>query len=136
MADFIDISWWLGLNVALPLVPILLVRFAAWLMSINKRLLVILRDGQLCFFSSALAAVAVHDVLTKFVPLAPGRGSAVAIVLLIAVIAFAMFVYGIAVIRADDRGSDDHKLAWTSIWTVVVTISIVVGIRWSFGLLG
>jgi len=136
MAEFIDVAWWLGLNVALPLVPILLVRFAAWLMSVNKRLLLILRDGQLCFFSSALAAVAVHDVLSKAAPTSPGGENALAVVLLMAVIAFAMFVYGIAVIRADDRASEDHKVAWTSIWTVLVTISIVLGIRWSFGLLG
>jgi hypothetical protein len=53
-----------------------------------------------------------------------------------AVIAFAMFVYRIAVIRAEAPATLDHKVAWTSIWTVVVSISIVVRSRWSFGLLG
>jgi hypothetical protein len=135
MPEFGDLAWWLGLNVALPLAPILLVRFAAWLVNMNRRLLTILRDGQLCFFSSALAAVAVHDVLTRSPRTSPTVDIAVAVVLLMAVIAFAMFVYGIAVIRAEEA-SPDHRVAWTSIWTVVVTISIVVGTRWSFGLLG
>ena len=128
---------WLGFNVVLPLAPILLVRFAAYLLNINKRLLVILRDGQLCFFSSALAAVAVNDVVYRPRPgAADGSTTAFAIVGLVALIAFSMFVYGLAVVRDDVQHSADHKVAWTSILIAVVAISMVLGIRWNLGLLG
>lgn len=126
---------WLGFNVALPLAPILLVRFAAYLFNINKGLLVILRDGQLCFFSSALAAVAVNDVVYRSQP-GDGLTTGLAIVGLVVLIAFSMFVYGLAVIRNDVHGPEDHKVAWTSTLIAVVAISIVFGIRWNLGLLG
>jgi hypothetical protein len=46
-----------------------------------------------------------------------------------------MFVYGLAVVRDDVQRSADHKVAWTSILIAVVTISMVLGIRWNLGLL-
>jgi hypothetical protein len=128
---------WLGFNVALPLAPILLVRFAAYLFNVNKRLLVILRDGQLCFFSSALAAVAVNDVVYRTQPGAgDGTTTGLAIVGLVMLIAFSMFVYGLAVVRDEVQRLTDHKVAWTSILIAVVAISMVLGIRWNLGLLG
>ena len=127
---------WLGFNVVLPLAPILLVRFAAYLFNVNKRLLVILRDGQLCFFSSALAAVAVNDVVYRSQSEAGDGTMGLAIVGLVVLIGFSMFVYGLAVIRDDVQGSADHKVASTSILIAVVAISMVLGIRWNLGLLG
>jgi hypothetical protein len=128
---------WLGFNVALPLAPILLVRFAAYLFNVDKGLLVILRDGQLCFFSSALAAVAVNDVVYRSQPgESEGSTTGLAIVGLVVLIAFSMFAYGLAVIRNDVQRPEDHKVAWTSILIAVVAISMVLGIRWNLGLLG
>ena len=90
----------------------------------------ILRDGQLYFFSSTLAAVAFYDLLKA------ARGTGASLTFLAGVIAFSMFVYGITVVQADTHPLDDHRIARTSIWTAIGTISIVFGVRWRSGLLG
>jgi hypothetical protein len=48
-------------NVVLPLLPVPLAYFGAWLAGIRKRLLAILRDGPLCFYCTSLAAVCLND---------------------------------------------------------------------------
>jgi hypothetical protein len=127
---------WILYDVVIALLAVPLVWLAAWLIGRSRRLLQILRDGQLCFYSAALSAVAIRDVARLAGnPQAPNADVALSLGGLILFMLLSMFVYGVAVIRADAAGVDDNKVAWTSILAALVTILVVFGIRWNLGLL-
>ena len=54
---------WLFYNTVIPLLPVPLVLLGSWLIGANRNVLSLLRDGQLCFYCTALSAVAIRDVM-------------------------------------------------------------------------
>ena len=90
----------------------------------------LLRDGQLCFYCTALSAVAIRDVMLNSAQ--EGISIEIPLVGLLFCIIFSTFTYGIAVTHDQAK---DWKLALTSIFTTIVTIIIVAGTRQTMGLL-
>ena len=45
--------------------PIPLVWLGAWIIGVNQKLLSISSNGQLCFYSTAISATAIRDIVTK-----------------------------------------------------------------------
>ncbi len=53
---------WLLYNTVIPLSPVLLVYTAFWLVGPKKKVRTIIRDAQLCFYCTSLAAVVINNV--------------------------------------------------------------------------
>ena len=53
---------WVLFNVTLPLLPVPLVWLIAWLTNKRRGLIAVLRDGQLCFYSTTLTAATIYDI--------------------------------------------------------------------------
>lgn len=121
---------WLFYNTVIPLLPVPLVLLGSWLVGANRNILSLLRDGQLCFYCTALSAVAIRDVMLNSGQ--EGISIEIPLVGLLFCIIFSTFTYGIAVTHDQAK---DWKLALTSIFTTIVTIIIVAGTRQTMGLL-
>lgn len=131
---------WLLFNVALPLLPIPLIRLVAWLIDKDRGFVAILRDGQLCFYATTLTATAIYDIANRGIAQGGSQHPPTFLILAIGgcifVFAFSAVVYGVAVVMA---GSDDRlyqrKFAWVSATIALFTTLMVFGLRWSLGLL-
>lgn len=133
-----DIITWFFYNVLVPLAPVPLVYFGAWLLGAPKRLATIVRDGQVCFYCTTLSAACINDIV-NFMDAAQKVGSkphstiGIAIAGAIFCIILSTFTYAVATIAADRASLDETKFAGTSLATTVATIVIVASIR--FGML-
>ena len=133
---------WFIYNALLPLLPVPLVYFAAWLVGTRKRIMSILRDGQLCFYCTSLAASCINDIFKSGIPI-PAPQMSIAIASLICCLILSTFTYGVAAtapVAAVPETSpavaaaDEVKLGITSIATALATTLIVLLTRYSFGL--
>jgi hypothetical protein len=99
---------WLLFNVALPLLPIPLIRFVSWLINKDHGFVAILRDGQLCFYSTTLTATTIYEIVNRDIARGSSQHSPAPLVLAVGgcILVFAVpaIVYGVAVVMA---GSDD-----------------------------
>lgn len=121
---------WLFYNTFIPLLPVPLVMLGSWMKGANRHVFSVIRDGQLCFYCTALSAVAIKDIL------ASSSAGLVLIRLPIGGMIFCMilstFAYGIAV-TSDD--AEDNKLGIISLLASLTTTVLVVTTRKSIGLL-
>lgn len=137
---------WFIYNSLLPLLPVPLVYFAAWLIGTRKRIMSILRDGQFCFYCTSLAASCINDIFKSGRPI-PASQMSVAIALLIFCLILSTFTYGVAAtapaivpMTAESETSaavsraDEVKLGLASIATALATTLIVLVVRFMFGL--
>jgi len=52
---------WLLFNTFLPLMPIPLTKGVLWLCGLKRGWANLVRDGQICFYSTSLCAISIHD---------------------------------------------------------------------------
>jgi hypothetical protein len=133
---------WFIYNTVLPLLPVPLVYFGAWLIGTRKRVMGIIRDGQLCFYCTSLAAVCVNDIF-KSGKQHESATIGLSVAGLILCLILSTFIYGIAATApatAPSPGSsgvstaDEIKLGFASIATALVTTLMVMQLRYSLGL--
>ncbi len=119
---------WVFYNVGLPLIGVPLIWIVLWLIDNPKRFRTIVRDGQLCFFSTTLCASAVHDFIVANRP----YSNVVIAVLLVFIIVFDAF-YAVALLS--DRVSNlsaatfEKRMGLTSLLAVVICVTVVVVAR-------
>jgi hypothetical protein len=130
---------WLMYDVVLALLPVPLVFLGTWLIGTPRGLFAIIRDGQLCFYCTALGAVAIRDV-TK-VP-RPGQSLAVSLGGIMFCLILSTFTYGVAVINATAPApavgiaqTDERRLGVTSVCVAITTTIIVAIVRKTMGLI-
>ena len=119
---------WIFFNVILPLLGIVLIWTGLWLIGAKKKFRSLVRDGQLCFFSTALCAGGIHD----FLPINKEYHDLVIGFLLSLIVVFDFF-YGLAVV-ADEippaRQEDfERRMGIISACSVVVCSAIIVVVR-------
>lgn len=123
---------WLFYNSVIPLLPVPLVVLGIWLKGLDLRILPILRDGQLCFYCTALSAVALRDILganTQGISIELSIGGIIFCIIL------SVYAYGIAVTSENPDDKSSKRLAITSIMTAVTTTVIIANIRSTLNLL-
>jgi hypothetical protein len=133
-----EILQWLGVNSILPLAPIGFFYFGVLLIKGKKTFQWIppIRDGQICFYSTTIAMIAIKDIF------AVKPTGATWFFGLAACWLVSFFVYTISVYSTiypssdkDDREAIDWRVAWASIACGVLTTVIVIGLRLQFGVL-
>ena len=136
MSEYLELLQWLLYNSLIPLMPIPLVWLGAWLIGVDRDLLSILSNGQLCFYCTAISATAIRDIVTK----APESSQFIGIFIgaIIFCMILATFAYGVAatVKQIDDNDlNKGHRLAWTSIFAAISNTILVASSRKILGLL-
>src|ERR1700737_736545 len=141
---------WLIYNTFLPLLPVPLVYFGTWLIGTRKRVMSIIRDGQLCFYCTSLAAVCVNDIF-KSSKVHANSTLGFAIAGLILCLILSAFTYGVAAtapattLTASPTTTatttttsvstiDELKLGIASIATAIATTLIETLLRYSLEL--
>ncbi len=134
---------WLFFNSFLPLLPIPLTKGGLWLFQLNRGWAALIRDGQVCFYSTSLCAVSFHDFLKRrpeseyfdFVMAA-----------LIFFMIFSTVIFGIGVVGSAMEGSaaeegrttphiSDGRMGLMSLFSAIPPTIIVVIVRAHWGLL-
>ncbi|MDJ0902574.1 MAG: hypothetical protein QNJ55_27600 [Xenococcus sp. MO_188.B8] len=136
MSEYLELLQWLLYNSLIPLMPIPLVWFGAWLIGVDRDLLSILSNGQICFYCTAISATAIRDIVTKAPESSQFMGVFVGGIIFCMILS--TFAYGVAatVNHIDDNDSDKgHSLAWTSIFAAISTTILVASSRKILGLL-
>jgi hypothetical protein len=121
---------WLLYNTVFPLLPVPLVYIGSWMVGNSRKLLSIIRDGQLCFYCTTLSAVAIRDFVKV-----TGQSQSIAIPLagILFCMIFSIFAYGIAITHADPV--NDWQLGLTSLGIAVTTTVVVAVTRQAMGIL-
>ena len=134
MSEYSELLQWILYNTVIPLMPIPLVWFEAWIIKAKQRFLDILSDGQLCFYCTAISASAIRDIVTKS---SENNLKDIFVSGIIFCMILSTFAYAIATINQIDRDkpNDSGRLAWTSISAAVTTTILVAWSRNSLGLL-
>ena len=128
---------WIVYNVILPLLPVPLVYFGFWLLSIKRKVVEIIKDGQLCFFCTTLVAVAIRDLTNAYTT----ASIAWPLIGLIFILILSTFVYAVAVVGtaagtiAEKDLSSPKRLAGASSLMVFTASVLVILIRWSWRLI-
>ena len=127
----IDQTWdWFIFNVFIPLLSIPLVWAGVMLVGKRRSLFYIIRDGQLCFFSTVTISVFLRDMINHQIP---AIGFAIGLGLLMV---FSMFVYGVAVINDEyDGPKNAPRIGWTSVCIAVMTVALTYIARKKYGIL-
>ena len=120
---------WLLYSAVIPLAPLALVWIGGYLLPKKKQpFFDVIRDGQLFFYCTATIAVLVRDLAKAQVSSA---GLAFGFLGLLLLVFSGLF--GVVVMNKDDV--DKSNVGWLSIFSVIVVILLVSGIRVSEGLL-
>jgi len=115
---------WLQYDVLIPLIPIPLVLFGAWLMKIKKCYVEVIKDGQLCFFSTSLLATLFRDINTTKGAYPPPSWVYGVIIILIMI---SMFVYAVSVVNTSLV--DEYRSGITSSLITIAVIFFVASVR-------
>ncbi|MEO0455068.1 MAG: hypothetical protein AAF152_00600 [Cyanobacteria bacterium P01_A01_bin.114] len=125
--------------------PIPLVLFGAWLLEAPANIVILLRDGQLCFYCTSISASAIRDLLS--VQQLNALEANFFIAGMILCIILSTFAYGVTTLVSQSSegtnlsssksksSSTDTRLALTSVFVTVATTIIVLSTRKSFELL-
>jgi hypothetical protein len=124
---------WLIYNSVLPLLPVPLVYFGAWLIGTRRRILSIIRDGQLCFYCTSLSAASINDVF-KSGDTHANSTAGLAIAAMIFCMILSTFTYGVAATHSGTGVNHEVKLGIASITTAVVTTLLVSVSRLGLGI--
>ena len=126
---------WLVFNVFIPLLPVPLVALGLRLNRQGKGLMTILSGGQLCFYSTTLAASAIKDMIeagASITDKADDTSLAIIIGGMITSIIVSTFVYGVAFTSGNE---DPMPLALTSLLAALATTVLVGVSRSTLGIL-
>jgi hypothetical protein len=130
-----EVVQWLIVNALLPLLPILFFYLCLWLLARKITWIPPIRDGQICFYSTTLAIIAIKDILAKNPEPMPLFG-------LVACWLLSFFVYSFSVYStiypdpdAGVRRAVDARVALASLFCGIVTTVMVVGLRLHYGVL-
>lgn len=126
---------WLIFECLVPLTPVPIFYGLMALFGVGVRTLVPVRDGQICFFCTTTAVVAMRD-------LKPHAGDGEwwlygpLIVLFISLVIYCAAIF--TTIRPDQdpivQAKSDKAVSWASIFCVICTICVIGGLRYSYGL--
>jgi hypothetical protein len=122
---------WLIYNSFIPLLPVPLVLLGAWLVGAKKSLLSVIGDGQLCFYCTAISAVALHDIFTAN-NIKTIQNTGIAIAGMVFCIILSTFSYGITVTA---NTNENTKFAIISIFSSITTTILVLTTRYYLGIL-
>lgn len=131
---------WIIFNVIVPLSPVPLVYLGAWLVRAPKRLTTIVRDGQMCFYCTALSASCINDLVKamesgKIQQTAFHSTAGIAIAGAISCMILSTFTYAVATTASERTGVDEVKLAVASAATTLTTVAIVASTRFGLGII-
>jgi hypothetical protein len=105
-----------------------------WTIKSEKKFLTIIREGQLCFFSTTLSAGAIHD----FIPINQSDQDVV-IGFLLAVIVVCDFVYGFAFLSDKipdlDAAHFEKSIGIISVSAVILSVVVIGGARAHWGMM-
>jgi hypothetical protein len=105
-----------------------------WTIKSEKKFLTIIREGQLCFFSTTLSAGAIHD----FIPINQSYQDVV-IGFLLAVIVVCDFVYGFAFLSDKipdlDAAHFEKSIGIISVSAVILSVVVIGGARAHWGMM-
>jgi hypothetical protein len=131
---------WFTFNIIVPLLTLPFVLLGCSILSVPRNFFEIIKDGQLCMFSAALAAVSIYDISKHVIdPTAHIQSGAIFLISLAALIfslMFAMVFYGLSIVVnfASTSGpvvaAHVTRLGWISISTLVLTITFVLVFRY------
>lgn len=131
-----EILQWLIVNSILPLAPIGFFYFGFLLIKGSINWVPPIRDGQICFYSTTIAIIAIKDIVAVK---ADGFGWLFGLVVCWLI---SFFVYSISVYStiypsaaAADREAIDKRVALASIACGVLTTVTVIGLRLAYGVL-
>jgi hypothetical protein len=130
-----EVLQWLIVNTVLPLLPIAFFYLLLLLVPGSTAWVQPIRDGQICFYSTTIAIIAIKDILVLKPDGIMWFFSLVACWLL------SFFVYCISMYTTiypfptAARRDVDIRVALTSIYCGVVTTMMVVGLRLAYGVL-
>jgi hypothetical protein len=141
MSQLLEFFQWLLYSTLIPLLPVPLVWLGTWLRGIDRSVFTILRNGQLCFYSTTLSATTIRDILLR-TPAKNHPLSSVFIGVLIFFIILSTFLYGVAATTSQTESEDssnvnlpNNRLAWISILAAFTTTIMVAIARKNLGLL-
>ena len=133
---------WVFYNALLPLLPVPFAWLATWLVGASRKLTAIIRDGQLCFYSTSLCAVALRDLLNL-----PDPSRTAWFDLYVAGVILCLvpstFIYGVAMITLDARARTesaevvavtDARIALASLTASLFTLVLILAVRADLGL--
>ena len=125
---------WLMYNVVLPLLPIPLVIVIASLVKRDGSFFTIIRDGQLCFYSTTLCSLAIRDIIKS------PSGSEIPFFVggILFCFLVSAFTYGVMVlntIRGWGNSQEDRKLGLMSLFSSAATTLLIAHTRWILKLL-
>lgn len=119
-------SEWLFFNIVLPLTPIPLVYVSHWVVG-RPALLPILRDGQLCFYSTSVSSIAIYDLLKVKVNVEIGQ----LLIGIMFLMILSTFAFGVTVICNQlNHQASQGKLALISVLSALATSILVVYTHW------
>jgi hypothetical protein len=132
----LEILQWLGINTIFPLFPIVLFYLGFWLLKGAIAWVPPIRDGQICFYSTTIAIIAMKDIVAAK---PTGIGWLFG---LIGCWLVSFFVYSFSVYsaiypepNAADRHGIDIRYAGASIACGLLTTAMVIGFRLQYGVL-
>jgi hypothetical protein len=138
LATIGEVALWLVVNTAIPLLPIPLFYMFLWIFhgAIGAiRWVTPIRDGQICFYSTTVAVLAVRDIYDTHVSLVWAFFGLVGCWIV------SLMIYGFSVFTTiyppavADRNAIDARYALASIFCGVLTTVVVVGLRYHYGVL-
>jgi len=127
---------WLGINTMLPLLPIVFFYFGALMLTGRIAWVPPIRYGQICFYATMIAIIAIKDILAAQ-PTEAGWLYGLVVCWFISFFVYAFSVYSTIYpsrSRAIRRGIDP-RVALASIACGVLTTVTVVGLRLYYGVL-
>lgn len=130
-----EILQWLVINSVLPLAPIGFFYLGVLIIRGKQSFQWVppIRDGQICFYSTTIAIIAVKDIIAL-------QASVILLFGLIGCWLLSFFVYSISVYSTiypdkTDAAAIDRRVALASISCGIVTTAMVVGLRLHYGVL-
>jgi len=124
---------WLIYNSVLPLMPVPLVYAGFFVLGARKRVVDIIRDGQLCFYCTSLAAVCLNDIF-KSGDIHANAAAGIYIAVLIFCMILSTFTYGVAATVTPAGALDEVKLGFISGAAALTTTLVVIYARSSLGI--
>lgn len=130
-----DVLQWLIINMVLPLSPIAFFYLGIWMLAGTISWIPPIRDGQICFYATTLAIIAIKDIAEKHAGAMPFFGLSACWLLSFFVYSFSVYTTIYPVPGAAARRAIDLRVALASVCCGIVTTAMVVGLRLHYGVL-
>jgi hypothetical protein len=132
----LEILQWLAINTAFPLLPIILFYLAIWVTKGRITLVTPIRDGQICFYATTIAIIALKDIVAAK-PAGLWWLIGLAGCWLVSLFVYSFSVYSTIYPESDEdtRRGIDLRYAVASIACGFLTTVTVIGFRLEYGVL-